>query len=122
MSVVKARSGKLSSPKESLRNDSIVTARVPIEIKEQGNAILKKIGSSPSEMINAAYRYVLSNEQLPVVAHAPQGSRSLSQEQKEMLLERSKRMYLKSSNTLTVRKSFKEELAQLRQAEYEALS
>lgn len=50
------------------RVDAIVTARVPTEIKEQGNAILKRIGSSPTELINAAYRYVLDYEELPTVA------------------------------------------------------
>lgn len=53
------------TPKRTPRFDAIVTARVPTEIKEQGNAILKKIGSSPTELINAAYRYVLEYEELP---------------------------------------------------------
>lgn len=47
--------------------DSFVTARVPAEIKEQGNALLKSIGSSPTQLVNAAYRYVLESGQLPSV-------------------------------------------------------
>ena len=43
----------------SERNDAIVTARVPAEIKKQGNAVLREIGSTPTELVNAAYRYVL---------------------------------------------------------------
>ena len=45
--------------------DAIVTARVPIEIKEQGNAILREIGSSPTKLINAAYNYLLATHALP---------------------------------------------------------
>ena len=43
----------------SKRDDAIVTARVPVEIKRQGNAVLKKIGSTPTELVNDAYRDVL---------------------------------------------------------------
>ena len=46
----------------SERNDAIVTARVPAEIKKQGNAVLREIGSTPTELVNAAYRYVLRRE------------------------------------------------------------
>jgi antitoxin component of RelBE/YafQ-DinJ toxin-antitoxin module len=45
--------------------DAIVTARIPVEVKEQGNAILKEIGSSPTKLINAAYSYLLATHQLP---------------------------------------------------------
>lgn len=45
--------------------DAIVTARIPIEVKEQGNAILKEIGSSPTKLINAAYSYLLATHRLP---------------------------------------------------------
>lgn len=49
----------------SERNDAIVTARVPAEIKKQGNAVLREIGSTPTELVNAAYRYVLKERELP---------------------------------------------------------
>lgn len=45
--------------------DAIVTARIPVEVKEQGNAILREIGSSPTRLINAAYRYLLATHELP---------------------------------------------------------
>lgn len=45
--------------------DAIVTARVPVEIKEQGAAILREIGSTPTKLINAAYDYLLATHQLP---------------------------------------------------------
>ena len=44
---------------------AIVTARVPVEVKEQGNSILKSIGSSPTQLINAAYDYLLAERKLP---------------------------------------------------------
>lgn len=49
--------------------DAIVTARVPVEIKEQGNSILKEMGSSASELVNSAYAYLLQYKELPC-AHA----------------------------------------------------
>lgn len=45
--------------------DAMVTARVPVEVRNQGNAILKRIGSSPTKLVNAAYDYVLRHESLP---------------------------------------------------------
>ena len=45
--------------------DAVVTARVPVEIKEQGNTLLRNMGSSPTELINEAYRYVLKHGKLP---------------------------------------------------------
>lgn len=70
--------------------DAIVTARVPIEIKDQGNRILKSLGSSPTELINAAYRFVLAEKRLPQAeplngAARKQGSRKLNTSQKEAL-------------------------------------
>ncbi len=49
----------------SLRNDVIVTARVPREIKRRGDAVLKKIGATPTQLINASYEYVLACNGLP---------------------------------------------------------
>lgn len=50
--------------------DAMVTARVPIEIKRQADARLKEMGSSTTELINAAYRYVLAQGQLPIPKEA----------------------------------------------------
>lgn len=44
---------------------AMVTARVPAEIRDQVNAQLRAIGSSPTELVNAAYDYVLRTGQLP---------------------------------------------------------
>ena len=43
----------------------MVTARVPVEVKERVGSILREIGSSPTELVNAAYDYVLRYGKLP---------------------------------------------------------
>ena len=45
--------------------DAMVTARVPVEIKKQGDAKLKEIGSSVTELVNEAYRFVIEEGTLP---------------------------------------------------------
>ena len=44
---------------------TMVAARVPVEIKEQGDLILSNLGSNPTDLINKAYAYVLKNDSLP---------------------------------------------------------
>lgn len=44
---------------------AMVTARVPVEIRDQVNAKLRAMGSSPTELVNAAYDYVLATGELP---------------------------------------------------------
>lgn len=46
--------------------DSIVTARVPREIRDQGEAALKKIDSSVTELINTAFECVIKTGKLPI--------------------------------------------------------
>jgi antitoxin component of RelBE/YafQ-DinJ toxin-antitoxin module len=62
--------------------DAMVSARVPIEIKKRGDGKLKEIGSSATELVNAAYRYVIEHGELP-------GSKtsSPSEQQKMKVLE-----------------------------------
>ena len=45
--------------------DAMVTARVPVEVKERVGSILREMGSSPTELVNAAYDYVLKYGKLP---------------------------------------------------------
>lgn len=45
--------------------DAVATARIPIEIKKQGDAILRAAGHTPTELINAAYQFVLDTGKLP---------------------------------------------------------
>lgn len=45
--------------------DAIVTARVPVAVKEQVTSLLREMGSTPSQLVNAAYEYVLVERKLP---------------------------------------------------------
>ena len=45
--------------------DAVVTARVPVEVKEQATHVLRAIGATPTQLINAAYSYVLETGSLP---------------------------------------------------------
>ena len=45
--------------------DSMVSARVPVEVKNQGDALLKSMGASVTELVNAAYDYLIANGELP---------------------------------------------------------
>lgn len=47
--------------------DAIVTSRVPVEIKEQGARILKGLGATQSQLVNAAYDYLIATGELPSV-------------------------------------------------------
>lgn len=80
---------------QSARSDSIVTARVPVEIKEQGNAVLKKIGATPTELVNAAYQYVLEHGELPAGRSLPADlagkRRILTEERKRLIQDRVRR-------------------------------
>ena len=53
--------------KRTKREDVIVTARVPLEIRNQAVAVLESIGSTPTELINAAFEYVIFTGELPPV-------------------------------------------------------
>ena len=57
--------------------NAMVSARVPVEIKRQGDCKLKELGSSATELVNAAYLYVIKHGalpgvQMPVVQDKPQ--------------------------------------------------
>ena len=47
--------------------DAMVSARVPVEIKKRGDSKLKELGATTTELVNAAYRYVIDNGELPGV-------------------------------------------------------
>ncbi len=83
--------------------DAIVSARVPIALKERGNGILHDIGSTPTQLINAAYQFVLAEHELPKPHDPLEGmrgaKRELTDEQKEKVRRSLKAMYVGSSAT-----------------------
>lgn len=103
------------------RADSIVTARVPTEIKEQGNKVLKKIGATPTELVNAAYAHVIRYGELPKATSSLEGlagkHRTLTPEQKKVVADRMRAMTLKAPADWGG-KSFKELLAEARDERY----
>lgn len=112
--------GKASAA--SSRADSIVTARVPTEIKEQGNKVLKKIGATPTELINAAYQYVLEHGELPMRHEAITSLNiGLSDEQKRQLRERKEKTTCKVPESYWRGKSYKELLEEAIREKYETL-
>ncbi|MDR2957203.1 MAG: type II toxin-antitoxin system RelB/DinJ family antitoxin [Coriobacteriales bacterium] len=48
--------------------DAMVTARMPQGKKEIGNSVLHSLGTTPSQLINEVYDYVIRNRQLPVLS------------------------------------------------------
>lgn len=45
--------------------DPVVTARVPAGIKARGVEVLHEMGSTTSELVNAAFEYVIKERRLP---------------------------------------------------------
>ena len=45
--------------------DTMVTARVPAEVKKQANKVFEALRVTPSQAINALYEYVAANQRLP---------------------------------------------------------
>ena len=51
--------------------DAMVSARVPAEVKKQGDRMLKEMGSSATELVNSAYAYLLEHGSLPKEPSSP---------------------------------------------------
>jgi hypothetical protein len=51
--------------------DDIVTARLPQEIKKQGNEVFAQQGTTPSRVINELYAYVVATGELPDLKSKP---------------------------------------------------
>lgn len=70
--------------------DDVVTSRVPSEIRKQANAILKEIGATQTQLVNAAYAYLLEHRSLPsagLPAQTKPGRRILTPEVRKELTE-----------------------------------
>ena len=75
--------------------DSTVSARVPRELRNQGDAALKRINSTVSELVNSAFEYVIKTGQLPTEQKQPNPEEKTvrrfdSAEQKEQFLKQLK--------------------------------
>ena len=110
--------------------DAIVTARVPVEIKDQVSAILAEMGSSPTKLINAAYEYVMRTRELPRASDAPSADtpvtvRRLTAEQRSELEAALDQCTLDIPQSFWDElgdRSYKEAIADWRWEDYAALS
>jgi antitoxin component of RelBE/YafQ-DinJ toxin-antitoxin module len=103
--------------------DAFVTARVPVELKERVVAKLQDIGATQSELVNAAFAYVMTTGALPR-AHAPAGSaaRQLDAQKLAVIEKRLRETTFPVPEETWGDKPYKEILANERAAAYEALS
>lgn len=68
--------------------EPMVSARVPLPLRNRVNERLKEMGSSPTELINKAYSYVDATGSLPhVQIHPKPGKRKLDEQGRRMLGE-----------------------------------
>lgn len=68
--------------------NTMVSARVPMELRDQVNEQLKRIGATPTDLINRAYEFVLANKALPDArAGLASGKRTLSPAQRAELAQ-----------------------------------
>lgn len=107
--------------------DSIVTARVPAEIKLQAVQMLSQMGSSTTKLINAAFEYLLATGELPHAAEATPAptTRTLSDEQRGELAEFFRTTSSPAPDSFWAElgnRSYKDALAQWRKEDYEALA
>jgi len=99
--------------------DAIVTARVPVAVKEQVGSILRDIGSTPSQLVNAAYEYVLAEHKLPRTSDGLEdvasASRRLSAEQQQRIAAALEAMYVGPSRD---ERPFADQLREARDERY----
>ena len=111
--------------------DSIVTARIPVEVKNQVSEVLESLGSNTTQLINAAFEYVLVTGKLPD-AHesfaaepsAKGSSRQLSEKDKEQLASLFGKISVPAPASFwndLGDSSYKEAISEWRSNDYEAL-
>ena len=111
--------------------DSIVTARIPVEVKNQVSEVLESLESNTTKLINAAFEYVLVTGKLPdahegasLESSDKRSSRQLSEKDKEELAS----LFGKISVPAPVsfwndlgNSTYKEAISEWRSHDYEAL-
>lgn len=111
--------------------DSIVTARIPVEIKNQVSEILESLGSNTTQLINAAFEYVLVTGKLPD-AHEDASQESSSNGSSRQLSEKDKEELASLFGKISVpapasfwndldNSTYKEAISEWRSSDYEAL-
>lgn len=102
---------------------TMVSARVPEELRDQVNQELQKIGSSPTELINLAYQAFLKTKKLPQgESGLKSGKRTFSKIQLEEFKGFVERTTVQVPEEYFNGKSYKELLVERKRAEYEALT
>ena len=111
--------------------DSIVTARIPVEVKNQVSEILESLGSNTTQLINAAFEYVLVTGRVPdahesasLEASAKGSSRQLSEKDKEQLASLFGKISVPAPASFwndLGDNTYKEAISEWRSSDYEAL-
>ncbi len=111
--------------------DSIVTARIPVEVKNQVSEVLESLGSNTTQLINAAFEYVLVTGKLPN-AHKSSASEPSSKGSSRQLSEKDKEELASLFGKISVPapasfwndlgdSTYKEAISEWRSHDYEAL-
>lgn len=110
----------------SHNNSTMVAARIPRGIKEQGDAILREINSSATELINSAYSYLIANKVLPQTVtplnKTDGGLRKLSASQLKVLKDRVSKTTFSVPESHWISDDYKEDIEAAVREKYEALS
>ena len=111
--------------------DSIVTARIPVEVKNQVSEILESLGSNTTKLINAAFEYVLVTGKLPdareessLESSSKGVSRQLSEKDKEELASLFGKISVPAPASFwndLGDSTYKEAISEWRSSDYEAL-
>ena len=111
--------------------DSIVTARIPVEVKNQVSEVLESLGSNTTQLINAAFEYVLVTGKLPdareesSLESSYKGvSRQLSEKDKEELASLFGKISVPAPASFwndLGDSTYKEAISEWRSSDYEAL-
>lgn len=111
--------------------DSIVTARIPVEVKNQVSEVLESLGSNTTKLINAAFEYVLVTGKLPdareessLESSSKGVSRQLSEKDKEELASLFGKISVPAPASFwndLGDSTYKEAISEWRSSDYEAL-
>ena len=111
--------------------DSIVTARVPVEVKKQVSGVLESLGLNTTKLINAAFDYVLVTGKLPDANESIQSEcsqkdtvRKLSEKDKKELTELFGKISIPAPASFWDElgdRTYKEAISEWRMKDYEAL-